>query len=72
MKENIEDHTITEKEDLDFDEQLKKEELLGLGLLSKFLLEGNPDDKKGNKDEILYTTEIKSIDDKIKSDCDKI
>ena len=72
MKENIEDHTITEKEDLDFDEQLKKEELLGLGLLSKFLLEGNPDDKKGNKDEILYTTEIKSIDDKIKSECAKI
>ena len=41
MKENTEDITITEKEDIDADEALKKEEILSLGLLSKFILDTN-------------------------------
>ena len=72
MKENVEDEAITEKEDIDFDEQLKKEELLGLGFLSKTILEPNAEDKKGNKEEPSYTAEIKSIDEKIKSECARI
>ena len=72
MKETVEDFNITEKEDIDFDEQLKKEELLSLGFLSKSINESNPDDKKGNKEELSYTSEIKSIDEKIKSECAKI
>ena len=42
MRENIENHEITEKEDIDLDEKLKNEELLSLGMLGKILLEGNP------------------------------
>ena len=42
MRENIESHEITEKEDIDLDEKLKNEELLSLGMLGKILLEGNP------------------------------
>ena len=72
MKENKEDSTITEKEDLDFDEQLKKEELLSLGFLSKSILEPNAEDKKGNKEDPGFNTEIHSIDDKIKSECAKL
>ena len=72
MKEDVEDHTITKKEDFDFDEQLKKEELLGLGILSKSIVDTNPDDKKGNKEELLYISELKSLDEKIKSECAKI
>ena len=41
MKENNEDCSITEKEDIDADELLKKEELLALGFLSKSILEPN-------------------------------
>ena len=72
MKEDVEDHTISKKEDFDFDEQLKKEELLGLGILSKSIVDTNPDDKKGNKEELLYISELKSLDEKIKSECAKI
>ena len=50
MKETVEDSEIKEKEDLDFDEQLQKEEILGLGFLSKSILETNTEDKKGNKE----------------------
>ena len=73
MKETVEEYTITEKEDIEFDEQLKKEELSSLGFLSKSILEPNADDKKGgNKEESNYNSEIKSIDEKIKSECAKI
>ena len=72
MKENTEESAITEKEDLEFDEQLKKEELVSLGLLSKSILEPNAEDKKGNKEEQNFNNEINSIDDKIKSECAKI
>ena len=41
MKEDKEDCTITEKEDIDADEILKKEELLGLGFLAKSILDPN-------------------------------
>ena len=72
MKEDVEDCEITEKEDIDFDEQLKKEELMSLGFLSKSILEPNADDKKGNKEEPSFTKEISSVDEKIKSECAKI
>ena len=72
MKETVEDSEIKEKEDLDFDEQLQKEEILGLGFLSKSILETNTEDKKGNKEEPSFTKEISSIDEKIKSECAKI
>lgn len=68
MKEDVEDCEITEKEDIDFDEQLKKEELMSLGFLSKSILEPNADDKKGNKEEPSFTKEISSVDEKIKSE----
>ena len=77
MKENTEDITITEKEDIDADEALKNEELLSLGFLAKSILDPNaniPQDKKkgttGN--EPSYNNEIASIDDKIRSECAKI
>ena len=72
MRENIEDFSITEKEDLDLDEKLKKEELKSLGFLSKSILEPNSEDKKGNKEEPNFSNEINSIDEKIKSECAKI
>ena len=78
MKENTEDITITEKEDLDADEALKKEELLALGFLAKSILDpsSNPtqDKKKGGAQtgEPSYNSEIASIDDKLKSECAKI
>ena len=39
MKENTEDVTIIEKEDLEADETLKNDELLSLGFLAKSILE---------------------------------
>ena len=78
MKENIEDITITEKEDIDADEALKKEEILSLGLLSKFILDTsanvNQDKKKAGAQggEPNYNNEIASIDDKLRSECAKI
>ena len=39
MKEDKEDCAIVEKEDIDADELLKKDELLGLGLLAKYILD---------------------------------
>ena len=72
MRENIEDSAITEKEDIDLDEKLKKEELLSLGFLSKSILEPSSDDKKGNKEEPSFNYEINSIDEKIKSECAKL
>ena len=78
MKENTEDITITEKEDIDADEALKKEELLSLGFLAKSILDpsSNPthDKKKGGAagGEPSYNSEIASIDDKLKSECAKI
>jgi hypothetical protein len=78
MKENTEDITITEKEDIDADEALKKEEILSLGFLAKSILDpsSNPtqDKKKGGAavGEPSYNSEIASIDDKLKSECAKI
>ena len=78
MKENTEDITITEKEDIDADETLKKEELLALGFLAKSILDPslnvNTDKKKGGSQsgEPSYNSEIASIDDKIRSECAKI
>ena len=77
MKENIEDITITEKEDLDADEVLKNDEILSLGFLAKSILDPSsniaPDKKKGaTGNEPSYNNEIASIDDKIKSECAKI
>ena len=80
MKENNEDCSITEKEDIDADELLKKEELLALGFLSKSILDPNSAtnvDKK-NKNagssggEPNYNNEISSIDEKVKAECAKI
>ena len=77
MKENTEDVTITEKEDIDADEALKNEEISSLGFLAKSILDpnaNNPSDKKkgttGN--EPCYNSEIANIDDKIRSECAKI
>ena len=73
MKEDYEDASITEKDDLDFDEQLKKEEILSLGFLGKSILEPNVEDKKNkSNEEINFNTEINSIDDKVKTECGKI
>lgn len=80
MKENIEDVSIVEKEDLDADEQLKKEELLGLGFLAKSIVDPNSSagtaDKKGKatnaSGEPSYGAEIDSIDEKVKTECAKI
>ena len=78
MKENIEDIAITEKEDIDEDEALKKEELLSLGFLSKSILDPslniNQDKKKsgGQAGEPSYNNEIASIDDKLRNECAKI
>jgi hypothetical protein len=78
MKENTEDITITEKEDIDADEALKKEELLALGFLAKSILDPclnvNQDKKKGGGQggEPSYNNEIASIDDKLRSECAKI
>ena len=79
MKENKEDCTITEKEDIDADEILKKEELLGLGFLAKSILDPNAaasGDKKGKSagpgGEPNYNNEISSIDEKVKAECAKI
>ena len=81
MKENIEDCTIVEKEDMDADELLKKEELLGLGFLAQSILDPNSSsnsaDKKGKtatnpSGEPSYNSEIASIDEKVKTECAKI
>ena len=79
MRENIESHEITEKEDIDLDEKLKNEELLPLGMLGKILLEGNPQTsndpkKKGGQSggEPNYNNEIGTIDDKVKTECAKL
>ena len=80
MKENIEDVSIVEKEDLDADEQLKKDELLGLGFLAKSYLDPNSSagtaDKKGKvtnaSGEPSYGAEIDSIDEKVKTECAKL
>ena len=78
MKENTEEITITEKEDIDLDEALKKEELLALGFLAKSILDPslnvNQDKKKGGSQaaEPSYNNEIASIDDKLRSECAKI
>ena len=77
MKENTEDVTITEKEDLDADEALKNDEILSLGFLAKSILDPNAnpvqDKKKGaTGNEPSYNSEIASIDDKIRSECAKI
>ena len=77
MKENIEDITITEKEDIDADEALKNDEILSLGFLAKSILDPNAnpvqDKKKGaTGNEPSYNSEIASIDDKIRSECAKI
>jgi len=49
IKENIEDCTIVEKEDMDADELLKKEELLGLGFLAQSILDPNSSSNSGDK-----------------------
>ena len=77
MKENTEDVTITEKEDIEADEALKNDELLSLGFLAKSILDPNSnvaqDKKKGvGGNEPSYNNEIASIDDKIRSECAKI
>ena len=78
MKENTEDITITEKEDIEADEALKNDEILSLGFLSKSILDPNAanvaqDKKKGTTgNEPSYNNEIASIDDKIRSECAKI
>ena len=78
MKENTEDITITEKEDIEADEALKNDEILSLGFLSKSILDPNAanvaqDKKKGaSGNEPSYNNEIASIDDKIRSECAKI
>ena len=79
MKEDKEDCTITEKEDIDADEILKKEELLGLGFLAKSILDPNASvsgDKKSKttnaNGEPSYNSEISSIDEKVKTECAKI
>ena len=79
MKENTEDCSIVEKEDVDADEILKREELLGLGLLAKYILDPNLStgaDKKGKTTsatgEPSYSNEIASIDEKVKTECSKI
>ena len=77
MKENTEDVTITEKEDIDADEALKNEEISSLGFLAKSILDpnaNNPSDKKkgATGNEPSYNSEIANIDDKIRSECAKI
>ena len=77
MKENTEDITITEKEDIDADEALKNDEITSLGFLAKSILDPNAnpvqDKKKGAAgNEPSYNNEIASIDDKIRSECAKI
>ena len=77
MKENTEDITITEKEDIDADEALKNDEITSLGFLAKSILDPNAnpaqDKKKGaTGNEPSYNNEIASIDDKIRSECAKI
>ena len=76
MKENTEDVTIIEKEDLEADEALKNDEILSLGFLAKSILEpeNNQQDKKKSQggNEPNYNNEIASIDDKIRSECAKI
>ena len=78
MKENVEDISITEKEDIDADEELKKEELSALGFLAKLILapvdpNAAKDKKKGPQGgEPNFTLEISSVDDKLKEECAKI
>ena len=78
MKENTEDITILEKEDIDADEALKKEEILSLGFLAKSILDPSTNviqDKKKSAsqgNEPNYNNEIGAIDDKLKSECAKI
>ena len=79
MKEDKEDCTITEKEDLDADEILKREELLSLGFLAKSILDPNlavSGDKKNkpasSTGEPNFNVEISSIDEKMKAECAKI
>ena len=80
MKEDKEDCAIVEKEDVDADELLKKDELLGLGLLAKFILDpglstggGDKKNKPANAgDGPNYASEIASIDEKVKSECAKL
>ena len=80
MKEDKEDCEITEKEDIDADEILKREELLGLGFLAKSILDPNTSVSGGDKKnkgassngEPNYNSEISSIDEKVKAECAKI
>ena len=79
MKEDKEDCTITEKEDIDADEILKKEELLGLGFLAQAILDPNSaasGDKKTKaanaSGEPSFNAELSSIDEKVKTECAKI
>ena len=79
MRENVESHEIVEKEDIDLDEKLKKDELLCLGILGQILSDNNPqnqgDKKKGGNvsgNDGTFNNEIKVIDEKIRSECAKI
>ena len=49
MKENTEDVTITEKEDIDADEALKNEEISSLGFLAKSILDPNANNQTDKK-----------------------
>ena len=80
MKENVESHEISEKEDIENDEKLKSEEIKCLGMLGKIILEGNPQSQNDNKkkggnqnsNEPNFNNEIGVIDDKVKNECAKI
>lgn len=78
MKEDVEGSEIVNKEDIDYDEKLKADEINSLGFLAKAYTEGTPqtNQKGGNKsvngNEPLFNNEINSIDDKVKVECAKI
>ena len=79
LKENSESTEITEKEDIDLDQNLKNEEILSLGVLGKIILDPNSqtqvNNKKGssnNSNEPNYNNEISSIDEKLRAECAKV
>jgi hypothetical protein len=79
LKEDSESTEITEKEDIDLDQNLKNEEILSLGVLGKLLLDPNSQtqvsNKKGsssNTNEPNYNNEISLIDEKLRSECAKV
>ena len=66
LKEDSESTEITEKEDIELDQNLKNEEILSLGVLGKLIIDNNYELKN------TFNSDLNSIDEKLRSECAKV